>query len=109
MLAKGIGFIACPEVEIREGPVNVAITLGQRGSLVAHRRGSYRHPGKVVDTVGAGDAFTARLVYAYRRGATLAKLSNIGNLCGSFVASQHGATPEFPEDLLGRIRGELRS
>lgn len=88
----------------------VSITLGPHGSLLADRSGTYRHKGfvvDVVDTVGAGDAFTAGLVHAYIRGASLAQISEVSNLCGSHVASQSGATPELPESLLQKIQSVL--
>jgi len=88
----------------------VAITLGPYGSFLMDRNGSFRHNGypvKVVDTIGAGDAFTAGLVHAYLQGATLEGISSVANRCGSFVASQSGATPEIPEELKAEIRGML--
>ena len=89
----------------------VAITLGPHGSLLADRTGTFRHHGykvDVVDTVGAGDAFTAGLVYAYTRGASLAQISEVSNRCGSYVASKTGATPKLPESLLETIASALR-
>ena len=88
----------------------VAITLGPHGSLLADRTGAYRHHGfevEVADTVGAGDAFTAGFVHAYLRRASLAQISEVSNLCGSFVASQVGATPELPLLLLDAIESAL--
>ena len=88
----------------------VSITLGPHGSILANRSGSFRHSGfvvDVVDTVGAGDAFTAGLVHAYIRGASLAQISEVSNLCGSHVASQSGATPELPPSLLQNIQSVL--
>ncbi len=85
----------------------VAITLGPNGSLLADRSSSFRHPGiptRVVDTVGAGDAFTAGLVHGYLRGLGLETISQIANTCGSFVASQPGATPELHSTLLHELR-----
>jgi fructokinase len=85
----------------------VAITLGSHGSLLADRSGTYRHPGysvKVVDTIGAGDAFTGGMVHAYARQASLRQISDIANRCGSYVASQPGATPKLPRELLESIR-----
>ena len=88
----------------------LAITLGPHGSLLMNREGSFRHNGyvvKVVDTIGAGDAFTAGLVHAYLQGATLEGISAVANRCGSYVASQSGATPELPEGLRQEIRSIL--
>ena len=88
----------------------VATTLGAHGSMVTTRTGESSHPGfsvTVVDTVGAGDAFTAGLVHAYLRGASLAQMVAIGNLCGSYVASQPGATPILSDALLTRVESSL--
>ena len=88
----------------------VSLPLGPHGSLLADRSGTFRHRGfvvQVVDTVGAGDAFTAGLVHAYIRGASLAQISEVSNLCGSHVASQSGATPELPPSLLQLIQSAL--
>jgi fructokinase len=76
----------------------VAITLGAEGSLLVTRDAVHRHPGvatRVVDTVGSGDAFTAALVDAYLRGATLAAMSDAANRWGARVASQPGAMLEL--------------
>ena len=88
----------------------VATTLGAEGSLVTSREGAFRHPGfpiKVVDTVGAGDAFTAGLLHAYLRGASLSQMAEVGNLCGSYVAGQPGATPLLSAELTDHIRALL--
>jgi fructokinase len=88
----------------------VAMTLGPHGSLLTTRESTFGHPGfpiKVVDTVGAGDAFTAGLMHAYLRGASLQQMAEIGNLCGSYVASQPGATPPLSRELIERIGSSL--
>jgi fructokinase len=84
----------------------VALTLGAHGCLIATRQEVHRHPGfpiQPVDPVGAGDAFAAGLVHAYLHGADLAAMAEIGNLCGSYVASQAGATPRLPPSLIQRV------
>jgi fructokinase len=84
----------------------VATSLGAQGSLLTNREGSFRHPGcpiKLVDSVGAGDAFTAGLLHAYLRGASLPQMAEVGNLCGSYVAGQQGATPPLSAELIDRI------
>ena len=82
---------------IDEFPVQmVAITLGAQGSLLVKRNEVDRHPGfptKVVDAVGAGDAFTAALTHFYLQGAPLARVNAAGNCWGSWVASHAGAMP----------------
>jgi len=88
----------------------VATTLGAEGSMISTREGIFRHPGfpvKLADPVGAGDAFTAGLLHAYLRGASPALMAKIGNLCGSYVAGQQGATPALSVELIASIRAEL--
>jgi fructokinase len=81
----------------------VAVTRGGHGSLLVRRKEWNEHPGlpiEVVDTVGAGDAFTAALAHYMLKGASLATLNEAGNLWGSWVASQSGAMPALAEDVL---------
>lgn len=88
----------------------VAITLGRHGSLLLADRQYARHPGFAIekaDTVGAGDAFTAGMVYAWRAGASLEAINEIANRCGSYVASQPGATPPLHAELLEQMHRVL--
>lgn len=88
----------------------MAVTMGPLGSLLLTREASDYHPGfpiTVKDTVGAGDAFTAGFVHAWMAGAPLRAVNEIGNLCGSFVAGQEGATPVFPPSLLEKAAAVL--
>ena len=90
----------------------LAITMGPRGSLLLTAEDANYHPGfpiEVADTVGAGDAYTAGLVHAWLAGGSLRQVNLVGNLCGSYVASQRGATPVFSADLLEKVAGTLRS
>jgi fructokinase len=79
----------------------VAVTRGAHGSLLVTRNGWHEHfgiPAKVVDTVGAGDAFTAALTHYLLLGADLATINEAGNRWGSWIASQAGSMPELPPD-----------
>jgi len=79
-----------------------AVTRGGQGSLLVSREGWHEHPGfpvKVVDTIGAGDAFTAAMTHTLLEGAGLdtaglARLNEAGNRWGAWVASRQGAMPE---------------
>lgn len=88
----------------------IAITMGADGSLLVTREESHRRQGfhgDVVDTVGAGDAFTAALVDAYLAGARLARMNEAGNRWGAWVASQRGAMPELRAETLATIQGKI--
>lgn len=81
----------------------VALTRGAKGSLLLSRTGECSElPGnttKVVDTVGAGDAFTAALVLGRLDQRSLAEINTWANRVAAYVCSQPGATPHFPGSL----------
>jgi fructokinase len=84
----------------------VAITRSARGSLLATRDEWDEHRGfpiKVVDAVGAGDAFTAAITHYMLRGAELATLNEAGNRWGGWLASQSGAMPALPDSVRDAI------
>jgi fructokinase len=85
----------------------VCVTRGERGSSLFTKSESDTHPGQrvqVADTVGAGDAFAAALVYHYLRGSSLQAINEAANQMGAWVASQAGATPPPNEEVLERVR-----
>jgi len=57
-------------------------------------------PAKIVDTVGAGDAFTAAVTLGFLKGNDLDQINKHANRVASFVCSQSGATPKLPHDLI---------
>ncbi len=74
----------------------VCVTRGNSGSVLISHDECSEHPGfrvQIVDTVGAGDAFTAALVHGYLRGTPLSQINDAANRVGAWVASQSGATP----------------
>jgi fructokinase len=88
----------------------VAVTRGDRGSLLVRREAWNEHPGiavKTADPIGAGDAFTAAIVHYMLRGADLATLNEAGNRWGSWVASQSGAMPVLPEEVRAAIAASI--
>ena len=85
----------------------VCVTRASQGSLLLASDGYDEHPGipvKVVDTVGAGDAFTAALVYHFLRSASLQTMNLAANRMGTWVASQSGAMPAASGPQLESIR-----
>jgi fructokinase len=80
----------------------VALTKGANGSvLLAGGKILSRSvpPQAVVDTVGAGDAFTAALAMGLLRGCDLAEIHRIASETAGYVCSCPGATPALPEHL----------
>ena len=82
----------------------VALTRGSKGSILYRRNGEYAvHPGypvAVVDTVGAGDAFTATMVLGLLRGMPLDAIGEWANRVAGHVCSQAGASPPIPAHLM---------
>ncbi len=80
----------------------VALTCGAKGSLL-YSRGCYSEaksfPVSVVDTVGAGDSFTAVLTMGVLAGWNLDRINRRANEVAAYVVSQPGATPKLPAHL----------
>ena len=53
----------------------------------------------MVDSVGAGDSFTATLIAGLLRGLPLDCINRHGNRVAAYVCSQRGATPALPDFL----------
>jgi fructokinase len=85
----------------------VCVTRGARGSLLVSEEEIVEHHGypvQVVDTVGAGDAFTASLVHHFIRGRSLREISECANQFASWVATQTGAMPRINQLQLQQIK-----
>jgi fructokinase len=80
----------------------VALTRGSAGSLIWHK-GVYDEKKApkvaVVDTVGAGDSFTAALAIGLLRGEDLSRLHQRAVDVAAFVCTKAGATPELLPDF----------
>jgi len=80
----------------------VALTRGGRGSLLFQAGRWSDHPGvatKVLDTIGAGDSFTAAMAIGLLLRWDLDKVNENANRVAAFVASSAGATPPLPASL----------
>jgi fructokinase len=85
----------------------VALTRGPRGTVIFTSDGRYEGTasssvGAVADadSVGAGDACCAGLVYGLLRGWSVARTLDLANRLGAYVASQPGGTPMPSDELL---------
>jgi fructokinase len=76
----------------------ICITLGERGCAI-WADGAYRifagFSVKVVDTVGAGDAFSAAFLHGFQLGWPMERTGSFANALGAIVASRDGATPAW--------------
>ncbi|GAA1717779.1 sugar kinase [Fodinicola feengrottensis] len=81
---------------LAEGRFAAIVTLGSQGALWADRDGVVRRvaqPAAVVDTTGAGDAFTAGLLAAILRKVSGAEALDAGSAAAARCVSHPGARP----------------
>lgn len=84
-----------------------ALTQGANGSLLIRGNEISKVPAvqtTVVDTVGAGDSFTATLVLGLLRQCSLDAINSNATEVAAFVCTQSGATPDLPDDLRETVR-----
>ena len=78
------------------------LTRGACGSLLVSAQSVWEAPAprtEIVDTVGAGDAFTAALLVGILAGESLDEVNRRANAVAVYVCSQAGATPPIPDAL----------
>ncbi len=83
------------------GVKTICITLGGEGCAVFIDGTLRTFPGytvKVVDTVGAGDAFAAAFLHGLHLGWPIERIAPFANALGALVASRAGATPAWTLD-----------
>jgi fructokinase len=80
----------------------VACTRGGDGSLL-YSDGQWSDSGgapiKVVDTIGAGDSFTAAMTLGFLAGSSLDRINELANRVAAYVCTCAGATPPLPPAL----------
>ncbi len=78
----------------------VILTRGADGSILLSEREISDNPGTattVVDTIGAGDSFTAAVTIGLLLHQPLAEINETANRLAAYVCSQSGAMPDIPE------------
>ena len=85
----------------------VAYTRGADGALLLRGDETSDLAGKpieVIDTVGAGDSFTAAFALGLLRDLELHLINERASEVAAFVCSHAGATPQFPPTLFPELR-----
>lgn len=96
----------CREIMDRFDLKMLILTCGVQGSYVFSDdiRSFLNTPHvKVVDTVGAGDSFTAAFCAAVLKGKSMVEAHRLAVEVSAFVCSQAGAMPRLPEELKGML------
>lgn len=84
----------------------IILTKGGEGSVILTKKEKYlSKPGKVsvVDTVGAGDSFSATFLHFLIKGEALESALSKATLVSSYVVKHRGAVPEYSYDLKKRL------
>jgi ribokinase len=90
---------AAIEALVRQGVPTVGLKLGADGCLIGDASGAHRLPGfrvPTVDTTGAGDAFSAGLIFGWLRGLSLPAAGALANALGALATCVWGAGPALP-------------
>ncbi|MCS7180510.1 MAG: carbohydrate kinase [bacterium] len=86
----------------------ICTTLGENGAIMLWNGNFYKEKGisvEVVDTVGAGDAFSAGFIKGYIEKLKQEEILKNANKLGAFVCSKRGAIPDYKfEDILTEER-----
>lgn len=78
------------------------LSRGAAGSLLVSPAEQSDHPGmttQLVDTIGAGDAFTAAATLGFLQGLSLSAINERANRLAAYVCSQQGGMPTIPKEL----------
>jgi fructokinase len=87
----------------------IAVTRGEAGTVLFTPDGRFeaevpRFPRQAhADSVGAGDACCAAIIVGSLLQKPPQEIVDLANRAGAFVASQAGATPRLPQEILDRV------
>jgi fructokinase len=86
----------------------LCVTRGAKGCSIWDSKQFAEFPGyavRVVDTVGAGDAYSAAFLHGLEQKWSVKKIAAFANAAGAIVASRSGATPDWTaEECVQMIR-----
>jgi fructokinase len=93
-----------PELREQHGLKGIALTRGAAGAVLVGDGELSDLPGqpvRVVDTVGAGDSFTAATILGLLDRQPLSEIHRRAAAVAAYVCTQPGATPRLPASLRG--------
>lgn len=79
--------------------VTLVLKRGDKGVVIYHDNYEYAVEGfsvKVLNTVGAGDAFASGLLYGWVQGWDWDRSARLANACGAIVVTRHGCARAMP-------------
>ncbi|MDD2394811.1 MAG: sugar kinase [Sphaerochaeta sp.] len=85
---------------LEKGAKAIGIKRGGEGAYVADATAGFDvpiHPVKVVDTIGAGDAFNAGFLAGVLEGCPIKECGRMGSLMGALAVSSYGDTEGLPD------------
>lgn len=80
----------------------IILTLGPQGSHIISKDQSTKMaatPCQIVDTVGAGDSFTANFIINYLQGMSILEAQKLASNVAAYVCGHTGANVPIPEEL----------
>lgn len=83
-------------------PEMIILTKGAQGSFVVTLDETFYQPSldvEVIDTVGAGDAFTATFVASLLKGATIEEAQKIATNVAGYICTHEGTMVSLPNDM----------
>lgn len=84
----------------KQGAKHIILTMGEKGALILTPDGVSEVAGlhvDVVDTTGAGDAFTAGLAVGLIEGKSLLEAVRFANCCGALACTKLGVVPALAD------------
>lgn len=94
----------------RMGAKVVGVKMGERGSVLGDRSSLWSmeaYPVRVVDTVGAGDAWNAGVIYGLVKHLPLSETIKIANATAALKCTAHGAVDGLP--TLNQVKSFVES
>ena len=102
VVLKDLLSLDIQEVKERYELELVILTLGEEGSQIISANDSFEHPAakcNVIDTVGAGDSFTASFIINYLNGVDIKDAQELASRVAAYVCEHKGATVPIPDEF----------